>query len=625
MDYLRLAKVGIENREELDNLPCDMGFVGKDGGDHPFLYAQAAGRTDEGDVRIPVGGLATETPYETGTSFEEYENEPNGGYKPHGSGFPGEEEEWEWEDPDLKDPDEEEDEPEPEPEESDGGEDSDSDSGSSDPIADIMAHTYDRIPIIDAAIKARAVIIAEHAKNGTEVTEDLECWTHKANCQRLGFWKDVPLLKEGLSYDVEELKGNRWGWFHPIRSDEPPYPENTRLVGRPLIGSYNKTWILPPPEEGWSEEWEKGFDEWWAEHDEGPYPEPAPWDGHEEDGKWIPGDKTLRQRYEFGRCIVDQQAFTGAFSLEVYDVEDSDSDSDSSDSDSSDSSDSDSENAPQDEGTGWDLPEGEDESDSDEKKKTRKKVLYIGTTKVPNPGFENPCRAAERWAMAPLLEELRGPDPMSTKVFKLPDRFEMHDLLHEDGLIEVIYAEDPDENDEDEDNGDEPQELGEDEEEDEDTHGVSVPDLEFHTLRKGEYDWRFFCGFGERRKHDRVNNGDGDVMHTIHVTYHPIWWSVKKPQIDTPTTPLSDSGLMAQISWWAHCVQGIPWGSRIDVRVVAHVHAMKIASAVASKLRSWGWVRTPVNTGGKQPKAGREWWHTYTKYEIRIRQHLPLK
>ena len=91
MDFLRLARNGIEEPEKVAELPCDMGFTGNDDGmDHPFLFAQAGAEgSDENDepTREPVDGLSEPTKYEMAGEWDLYKNDPRLGYYPHGEGW----------------------------------------------------------------------------------------------------------------------------------------------------------------------------------------------------------------------------------------------------------------------------------------------------------------------------------------------------------------------------------------------------------------------------------------------------------------------------------------------------------------------------------------------------------
>ncbi len=566
MDYGRLAGNRIEGLDKLAGIPCDMGWTGN-GRDHPFLFARAlaietdpTAAADTGEPMCQgIPGLAVPVWKEARGECRVYRNQHNRHYVPHDTD--GRTHEWydRLKPPVPEEP--EEGEPEPEPYEPPYGY----------PVGTEELEYREggsrTIPIVNAAQAAQAALKKEWKQNhGQGKHPDWSCWVSKPNCQRLCYWMDVVVTDGNTDPhedEAEALAGRRWGWFRPVR--KPPaytaFPKDTRLVGRPLVGGYNKTMILPPPEEGWSEEWE-------AEHPGGSSAYDVPWEGYwvktvdEETGEerldhYVPPDKKLRQDHEFGRSPVKQMAFGDVW--EEFRIPDQ---------------------------IDWNPDkEGiQDAQGHDVEPYAGLKKGYIGKSTLPHPGFANPYREAERWALVPLRGCIGYGD--------IPESFEVEDY---DQVVNLKKDDHPEEK----------------------IMGFR------HVFDAGEYDWRFFCGMTERRDHTREKDEEGNqAVHVIEHRYHPLWWSIGDAS-DDPATPWDEPDLLAEIGRWANHVHGIPCGTRIDVMVVAYVYGMKIGKPVADRLRSWGWERVELNVGSPT-KWGREWWHTHTDYEIRIRQHQPL-
>ena len=603
MDYGRIAGNRIEGLKELSQLPCDMGWRGN-GHDHPFLFAQArVPYVDDERTTKPIQGLAPAAEYEHQTEFDVYRDRPEeyGGFRGHGDEFP---EDGEWEDPDEP-PDEEE----------------ESSSSSSSSSSGKPEKIYDRIPLINEAIKVRMEIRQECKEQHLDLP-DLSAWWHKLNCVRLGYFRDVE-LRPDTEWPKAELDAKRWGWFRPVRrkpDGTTVLPPGTRLVGRPLVGSYNKTWIAPPPEEGWSEQWQKEREQWMHDHP-GEDPPAPPWEGHTEGGIYYPGDNSLRLPNEFGRCPVVQRAFLagGTWTPVTVEREIEEDEIPPEESDSSSSSSS--------------IPPDWEEDEEEEPPKTVQERVYVGQTRIPNPGFENPYRAAETWALVPLLVGCEG---SVGEDFDLPDYDLVYDLRHSnrDPVRFDAPDTDPDPEEEESDGGEDGGEEDEDEESDggpggydpEKDYGLPFQKV-YHKYRKGEYDWRFFCGLTERVKKAFIEDEEGHRVCKIERhTFHPLWWDVDT-SIATEPSPWDTSwgdGVLGEVACWAHCSRLVPWGTRVDVMVEAYVYGMKISKAIADRLRARGYVRDRLNPNSGAPKNEREWWWTHTRYRVRIRQHLPL-
>ena len=191
MDFLRLARNGIDKPDVISRLPCDMGFVGKDGGDHPFLFAQGSAEGQEesgGPTRVPVGALSEPGPYEMAGAWDLYKNDPRLGYYPHGDG---------WEEELFN-----------------AGTEDEKPARAEYKDVNTGKVIHDLCPLIEAAIAAKCELRKLYKETHPDPETELVCWTHIANCQRLAYWLDVELRTDG-DYSDNELAEKRWGWFRP--------------------------------------------------------------------------------------------------------------------------------------------------------------------------------------------------------------------------------------------------------------------------------------------------------------------------------------------------------------------------------------------------------------------------